>query len=295
MSAFNQHLSELLLHFKEIESNETKLREKLEVVLCRAYRLQNRSNSSPFVPATRGEWNTLFFNPDLLDKKFVLSPDTVYIPQPASTIPSATASVVGGGGAATTAAALAAAAAAPTAPPIAAEAAAAAAAEAAKATAAAKAAAEATAAAQGFELFKTDKELELEIEYNVQKNLIVSNYSQIKLNESSLSGIDIENIIPDNSGEVPEKKQQYEKILQENYNLYNNIIDKLIKIKIKNIFNNSIEDLNKYIYNKKVSTNTEIQKINKEYRERIENKYKKISKKYNELFIQSKKKYDLKD
>ena len=84
MSAFNQHLSELLVHFKDIESNETKLREKLEVVLCRAYRLQNRSNNSPFVPATRGEWNTLFFNPDLLDKKFVLSPDNVYIPTPAS-------------------------------------------------------------------------------------------------------------------------------------------------------------------------------------------------------------------
>ena len=85
MSAFNQHLSELLVHFKDIESNETKLREKLEVVLCRAYRLQNRSNNSPFVPATRGEWNTLFFNPDLLDKKFVLSPDNVYIPTPAPT------------------------------------------------------------------------------------------------------------------------------------------------------------------------------------------------------------------
>ena len=85
MSAFNQHLGELTEHFKEIESSETKLREKLEVVLCRAYRLQNRSNNSPFVPATRGEWNTLFFNPDLLDKKFVLSPDNVYIPTPAST------------------------------------------------------------------------------------------------------------------------------------------------------------------------------------------------------------------
>ena len=94
MSAFNQHLSELLVHFKDIESNETKLREKLEVVLCRAYRLQNRSNNSPFVPATRGEWNTLFFNPDLLDKKFVLSPDNVYIPTPASTKPSAP--IVGG-------------------------------------------------------------------------------------------------------------------------------------------------------------------------------------------------------
>ena len=55
MSAFNQHLSELLVHFKDIESNETKLREKLEVVLCRAYRLQNRSNNSPFVPASRGK------------------------------------------------------------------------------------------------------------------------------------------------------------------------------------------------------------------------------------------------
>ena len=100
MSAFNQHLSELLVHFKDIESNETKLREKLEVVLCRAYRLQNRSNNSPFVPATRGEWNTLFFNPDLLDKKFVLSPDNVYIPTPASTKPSTTLAVVevGGGG-----------------------------------------------------------------------------------------------------------------------------------------------------------------------------------------------------
>ena len=96
MSAFNQHLGELTEHFKEIESSETKLREKLEVVLCRAYRLQNRSNNSPFVPATRGEWNTLFFNPDLLDKKFVLSPDNVYIPTPAST-KKAAAPVVGGG------------------------------------------------------------------------------------------------------------------------------------------------------------------------------------------------------
>ena len=84
MSAYDQHLNELLGHFKDIETNEKKLREKLEIVLCQAYRLKNRSNSSPFVPATRGEWNTLYFNPDLLDKKFELSRDNVYIPTPAS-------------------------------------------------------------------------------------------------------------------------------------------------------------------------------------------------------------------
>ena len=55
---------------------------KIEVVLCQAYRLKNRSNSSPFVPATRGEWNTLYFNPDLLDKRFELSRDNVYVPTP---------------------------------------------------------------------------------------------------------------------------------------------------------------------------------------------------------------------
>ena len=109
MSAFDQHLNELLGHFNDIETNEKKLREKLEVVLCQAYRLRNRSNSSPFVPATRGEWNTLYFNPDLLDKKFELSRDNVYIPTPASPKPSAptpssiitTAGGEGGGGVAT--------------------------------------------------------------------------------------------------------------------------------------------------------------------------------------------------
>ena len=59
------------------------------MVLCQAYRLKNRSNSSPFVPATRGEWNMLYFNPDLLDKKFELSRDNVYVPTPASPKPSA--------------------------------------------------------------------------------------------------------------------------------------------------------------------------------------------------------------
>ena len=89
MSAYDQHLNELLGHFKDIETNEKKLREKLEIVLCQAYRLKNRSNSSPFVPATRGEWNMLYFNPDLLDKKFELSRDNVYVPTPASPKPSA--------------------------------------------------------------------------------------------------------------------------------------------------------------------------------------------------------------
>ena len=89
MSAYDQHLNELLGHFKDIEPNEKKLREKIEVVLCQAYRLKNRSNSSPFVPATRGEWNMLYFNPDLLDKKFELSRDNVYVPTPASPKPSA--------------------------------------------------------------------------------------------------------------------------------------------------------------------------------------------------------------
>ena len=89
MSAYDQHFNELLSHFKDIEPNEKKLREKIEVVLCQAYRLKNRSNSSPFVPATRGEWNMLYFNPDLLDKKFELSRDNVYVPTPASPKPSA--------------------------------------------------------------------------------------------------------------------------------------------------------------------------------------------------------------
>ena len=89
MSAYDQHFNELLSHFKDIEPNEKKLRKKLEVVLCQAYRLRNRSSSSPFVPATRGEWNTLYFNPDLLDKKFELSRDNVYVPTPASPKPSA--------------------------------------------------------------------------------------------------------------------------------------------------------------------------------------------------------------
>ena len=80
MSAYDQHLNELLGHFKDIEPDEKKLKDKIEVVLCQAYRLKNCSNSSPFVPATRGEWNMLYFNPDLLDKKFELSRDNVYIP-----------------------------------------------------------------------------------------------------------------------------------------------------------------------------------------------------------------------
>jgi hypothetical protein len=36
MSAFDQHLNKLLGHFKDIETNKKKLREKIEVVLCQA-------------------------------------------------------------------------------------------------------------------------------------------------------------------------------------------------------------------------------------------------------------------
>jgi hypothetical protein len=77
--AFHQHLKELIKIFKHIEPDKGKLRAKMELMLEKAYRLQNRTNGLPFVPATRGEWNILYFNPDLLEQKFIEHKQKVYV------------------------------------------------------------------------------------------------------------------------------------------------------------------------------------------------------------------------
>ena len=79
--AFHQHLKELIKIFKHIEPNKSKLNAKVRLMLERAYCLQNRANGVPFVPATRGEWNILFFNPDLLKEKFIEHKQQVYVAQ----------------------------------------------------------------------------------------------------------------------------------------------------------------------------------------------------------------------
>ena len=77
--AFLQHLKELIKIFKHIEPDRRKLRAKVELMLEKAYRLQNRTNGLLFVPATRGEWNILYFNPDLLEEKFIEHKQQVYV------------------------------------------------------------------------------------------------------------------------------------------------------------------------------------------------------------------------
>lgn len=79
--AFHQHLKELIKIFKHIEPNKGKLNAKVRLMLERAYCLQNRANGVPFVPATRGEWNLLYFNPDLLEQKFIEHKQQVYVAQ----------------------------------------------------------------------------------------------------------------------------------------------------------------------------------------------------------------------
>ena len=77
--AFYQHLKELIKIFKHIEPDKGKLSAKVGLMLERAYCLQNRANGVPFVPATRGEWNLLYFNPDLLEEKFIKHKQKVYV------------------------------------------------------------------------------------------------------------------------------------------------------------------------------------------------------------------------
>ena len=79
--AFHQHLKELIKIFKHIEPNKGKLNAKVRLMLEKAYCLQNRANGVPFVPATRGEWNLLYFNPDLLEQKFIEHKQQVYVAQ----------------------------------------------------------------------------------------------------------------------------------------------------------------------------------------------------------------------
>ena len=79
--AFHQHLKELIKIFKHIEPNKGKLNAKVRLMLEKAYCLQNRANGVPFVPATRGEWNLLYFNPDLLEEKFIEHKQQVYVAQ----------------------------------------------------------------------------------------------------------------------------------------------------------------------------------------------------------------------
>lgn len=79
-AAYQQHLGELKKHFEASNINN-KMDDKIECLLHEAYRLKRKNNNLPFVPATLGEWNALFFNPEVVRSKYIYHDAIVYVPR----------------------------------------------------------------------------------------------------------------------------------------------------------------------------------------------------------------------